>query len=277
MNTMTPSQLQERIDAIHAFEKTLIDSMTEGRHFYVQTNMLVPRQILSKGGAEYLAKLFNWTVVLSEPRFTRVATHKGEASQQVYFEAHVVNEKNQILAYGGGARSLTQDAGSLNTALKMARKSAFVDAVLRGSGLSSYFDQDVIESQLDDEPRVQNQATTPAAQPLDVGVSPSPENPKAEVTPNNVNQIAPIHPEITQHPSPQDLAEHKKALEELKHQAMESGYGVKDVPGLFQCNVLEELTLEQIKEAQAMVHSILSHRPQHNLPEEDQETDFVMV
>jgi hypothetical protein len=49
----------------------------------------------------------------------------------------------RVLAEGVGARSLKQDYGDLNKCLKMAEKSAHIDAVLRLAGLSEVFTQDL--------------------------------------------------------------------------------------------------------------------------------------
>ena len=46
-------------------------------------------------------------------------------------------------ADGVGARSLKQDYGDINKSLKMAEKSAHIDATLRMAGLSEVFTQDI--------------------------------------------------------------------------------------------------------------------------------------
>jgi hypothetical protein len=50
-----------------------------------------------------------------------------------------------VIADGIGARSLQQDEGALNKALKMAEKAAHCDATLRMAGLSEVFTQDLEE------------------------------------------------------------------------------------------------------------------------------------
>lgn len=139
INTLSLAQIQERIKEISATEKNIIDSMMEGRHFYLSAE----RKILSKGGAEYLAKIFSWRVEMSEPAFINLSANNDAAAQQVYFKAKVIDEKGSVIAESCGSRSLSFDGFLLNTSLQIARNSAFVDAVLCASGLSGYFDQDV--------------------------------------------------------------------------------------------------------------------------------------
>ena len=48
-----------------------------------------------------------------------------------------------IAAEGTGARRIAQDNGDINKSLKMAEKSAHIDATLRVAGLSELFTQDL--------------------------------------------------------------------------------------------------------------------------------------
>ncbi len=49
----------------------------------------------------------------------------------------------QLQAQGAGARSIEQDGGDVNKAIKMCKKSAMIDAVLNAAGLSEVFTQDI--------------------------------------------------------------------------------------------------------------------------------------
>jgi hypothetical protein len=55
----------------------------------------------------------------------------------------MVDSSGKIVADGIGARSLEQDYGDINKALKMCSKSAHIDATLRMAGLSEVFTQDL--------------------------------------------------------------------------------------------------------------------------------------
>src|SRR5690606_15572985 len=62
------------------------------------------------------------------------------------------------VAEGIGARSVQQDNGDLNKALKMAGKSAHIDATLRMAGLSEVFTQDLEDMQLGPSSKPQSPA-----------------------------------------------------------------------------------------------------------------------
>jgi hypothetical protein len=62
----------------------------------------------------------------------------------------------QVVAEGVGARNLNQDYGDFNKALKMAEKSAHIDATLRLAGLSEVFTQD-----LEDRPIIEEEVAAP--------------------------------------------------------------------------------------------------------------------
>src|SRR5690606_16916369 len=83
----------------------------------------------------------------------------------------------RTVAEGIGARSVQQDSGDLNKALKMAGKSAHIDATLRMAGLSEVFTQDLEDMQLG--PTSKLQSPTPSvesnrAQSEELGSEPAP-------------------------------------------------------------------------------------------------------
>ncbi len=68
---------------------------------------------------------------------------QGVLPEYVVVHCQLVDSNSRVLAQGVGARSLKKDYGDLNKALKMAEKSAHIDAVLRLGGLSEVFTQDI--------------------------------------------------------------------------------------------------------------------------------------
>jgi hypothetical protein len=64
------------------------------------------------------------------------------------------------VAEGVGARSLAQDYGDVNKALKMAEKSAHIDATLRLAGLSEVFTQDIEDRPIQDDDASPPQTST---------------------------------------------------------------------------------------------------------------------
>jgi hypothetical protein len=97
---------------------------------------------LFKPGAEKICGMLGVTVRFPSLAETEQALLKGFVPEYVMVRCELSNIHGQTLADGVGARSLKQDYGDLNKALKMAEKSAHIDATLRLAGLSEVFTQD---------------------------------------------------------------------------------------------------------------------------------------
>lgn len=76
------------------------------------------------------------------PEYERAAL-QGVELRYVILHCELLNSAGVVLADGVGARSLQQDSMDINKCLKMAAKSAMIDACLRLGGLSELFTQDV--------------------------------------------------------------------------------------------------------------------------------------
>lgn len=100
------------------------------------------KKSLAKGGAEKIASIFRWTA-----RFEKDTDVMDAFSQTVKggFIAFVCNleKDNTLMGQGRGAAMLSGNSGDLNKTIKMAQKSAYIDAVIRASGLSDIFTQDL--------------------------------------------------------------------------------------------------------------------------------------
>ncbi|MBK1642896.1 hypothetical protein CKO12_13665 [Chromatium okenii] len=97
---------------------------------------------LFKPGAEKICGMLGITVHFPSLKETEQAFLQGLIPEYVMVRCELKNIHGQTLADGVGARSLKQDYGDLNKALKMASKSAHIDATLRLAGLSEVFTQD---------------------------------------------------------------------------------------------------------------------------------------
>ena len=73
------------------------------------------------------------------------AALNGVLLKQVIIRCEIRDAAGRVVADGVGARALQQDSGDINKALKMAEKSAHIDATLRMAGLSEVFTQDLEE------------------------------------------------------------------------------------------------------------------------------------
>jgi|FLOH01.1.fsa_nt_gi hypothetical protein len=99
---------------------------------------------LFKPGAEKIAGMLGLI-----PRFPNLPQYEqavldGTVITQIILRCVLENQSGNIIGEGVGARNVeTQDNGDLNKALKMASKSAMIDAMLRTAGISEVFTQDV--------------------------------------------------------------------------------------------------------------------------------------
>ncbi len=109
------------------------------------------KPILFKPGAEKICGMLG--VIPRYPNLPEYerAVMQGVELKSIVLHCELQNAAGQVLADGVGARSLLQDGGDLNKALKMAEKSAHIDATLRLAGLSELFSQDMDDSTHKDE------------------------------------------------------------------------------------------------------------------------------
>jgi len=115
---------------------------------------------LFKPGAEKICGMLGVTV-----RYPTLADYEktalsGNKLTQIIIRCEIVDASNRIIADGVGARLLSQDDGDINKSLKMAEKSAHIDATLRMAGLSEVFTQDIEDMVKQREAVSVQQATT---------------------------------------------------------------------------------------------------------------------
>lgn len=115
------------------------DALQEGRDYHVINS----RKSMGKSGAEKICGMLGLKVVFpSLPDYERCAL-EGKPILDIILRCHVLDAQDRVVADGVGARNVEKDKGDLNKALKMAEKSAMIDAVLRCAGLSEVFTQDL--------------------------------------------------------------------------------------------------------------------------------------
>lgn len=98
---------------------------------------------LRKPGAEKICGMLG-----INPSFPTLKEYENLALQGVEIKSiilrcHLLTTDERVVAEGIGARNVETDYGDLNKALKMAAKSAQIDATLRCAGLSEIFTQDL--------------------------------------------------------------------------------------------------------------------------------------
>lgn len=98
---------------------------------------------LFKPGAEKICGMLGLTVRYPTLNDYEKAALTGTQLNQIIIRCEIVDASGRVVADGVGARIIAQDNGDINKALKMAEKSAHIDATLRMAGLSEVFTQDI--------------------------------------------------------------------------------------------------------------------------------------
>src|SRR5690554_1074501 len=118
----------------------LVEGVDYGR---VATRRGPSKPSLWKPGAEKICGMLGVTVHYPTLGDYEQAALHGVALVHVILRCEIHDGGGNVVADGVGARSLKQDGGDLNKSLKMAAKSAHIDATLRMAGLSEVFTQDL--------------------------------------------------------------------------------------------------------------------------------------
>lgn len=138
---------QEFIEKVNAI-------MVEGSDYHIiktkkQENgqwIEVAKKSLAKGGAEKIASIFQLVATFQKDEDAMEAFSSLKEAGIICFVC-TLTKNNIMVGEGRGAAALAKNNGDPNKTLKMAQKSAFIDAVLRASGLSDFFTQDLEDMQ----------------------------------------------------------------------------------------------------------------------------------
>lgn len=109
--------------------------MVEGKDYHV----IQGKKSLAKGGAEKIASIFGW-VAGFEKDDSVLEAFKLEGL--IGFVCNLTKH-SEFVGQGRGAATLGRNNVDPNKTIKMAQKSAFIDAVIRASGMSDFFTQDL--------------------------------------------------------------------------------------------------------------------------------------
>lgn len=118
----------------------------------IQTRRGPSKPSLWKPGAEKICGMLGLTAHYPTLRDYEQAALSGVVLEHIIIRCELRDGSGRVVAEGVGARSLRQDSGDLNKALKMAEKSAQIDATLRCAGLSEVFTQDLEDMAIEPEP-----------------------------------------------------------------------------------------------------------------------------
>ncbi len=112
----------------------------EGKDYHI----IQGKKSLAKGGAEKIASIFQWNAIFEKD--TDSLEMLGQIVGLVAFKCTLA-KGSKYVGEGRGAATLSKNASDPNKTLEMAQKSAFIDGVLRASGLSDFFTQDLEDMQ----------------------------------------------------------------------------------------------------------------------------------
>jgi hypothetical protein len=133
--------------------EALVDGVDYGA--IKRSNGSMTKPSLRKPGAEKICGMLNVVPTFPTLKDYEQLALQGIPIDQIILRCHLLSMSGEVLADGVGARSMKQDNGDLNKALKMACKSAHIDATLRMGGLSEIFTQDLEDmppQQFDSQP-----------------------------------------------------------------------------------------------------------------------------
>jgi len=125
------------------FIKKVSAICVEGKDYHV----IQGKKSLAKGGAEKIASIFQWNATFVKD--TESLEMLGLKEGLVAFKC-TLSKGSKFVGEGRGAATVAKNGGDPNKTLKMAQKSAFIDAVLRASGLSDFFTQDLEDMRSED-------------------------------------------------------------------------------------------------------------------------------
>jgi hypothetical protein len=121
-------------------KEAMVDGVDFGR---IQTKRGLSKPSLWKPGAEKICGMLGITVHFPTLREWEKVVLNGSEIVNVIIRCELHDAQDRIVADGVGARNLKNEYGDLNKCLKMASKSAHIDATLRMAGLSEVFTQDL--------------------------------------------------------------------------------------------------------------------------------------
>lgn len=146
---------------------------------------------LFKPGAEKICGMLGVTVHYPNLSAYEQAALSGRNLGTIILRCELRDSQGRVVAEGIGARNVQQDYGDLNKSLKMAGKSAHIDATLRMAGLSEVFTQDLEDMHLGTVSRTEtsmdNAGKPAAAEPGAGGDKQAPEAYPHGVQPSTVS------------------------------------------------------------------------------------------
>ncbi len=118
------------------FIQKILPKLVEGQDYYV----IKGRKSLGKAGAEKLAAIYQLVATFNRDTDT-IESFRGIEGLVAFI--CVLECSGGVAGQGRGAATLKSHGNDANKTIKMAQKSAFIDAVIRTTGLSDIFTSDL--------------------------------------------------------------------------------------------------------------------------------------
>jgi len=124
------------------FISQVLPKLQEDQDYYV----IKGKKSLAKGGAEKLASIYN--LVATFEKDNESLDMLGNTKGTVAFLC-TLSRFGVIAGQGRGSDTMQRNSNDPNKTLKMTQKRAYVDAVIRATGLSDIFTQDIEDMELE--------------------------------------------------------------------------------------------------------------------------------
>lgn len=145
LDSFDKDQVVKRISGANEIRDAIFESLKEGVDYFVsQKESFGPRNVLKKSGAETIASALNIEVSMGDIETLKV-NHEGQGAIIFTVKAYAKNS-GDVIAEGVSSRSSHLDSGDVNSTTKIMYKSAYIDVILRATGMTRHFTQDLIES-----------------------------------------------------------------------------------------------------------------------------------
>lgn len=161
----TQQMLESQVDNLLTSRKYFIDKvlpiLVENQDYY----SIKGKKSLAKGGAEKLATIFNFVASFEMDKDT---LDMLKIDKLVAYICNLKDQAGNLRGQGRGADSIIRNQNDPNKTIKMAQKRAYIDAVMRATGLSDIFTQDFGP---DDHPELYRQPVHQAPRPVNPPLS----------------------------------------------------------------------------------------------------------
>ena len=118
------------------FISQVLPKLKENQDYYI----IKGKKSLAKGGAEKLASIYNLTAIFEKDKES--LDMLGNTKGLIAFVC-TLSKFGVIVGQGRGSDTMERNNNDPNKTLKMTQKRAYVDAVIRTTGLSDIFTQDI--------------------------------------------------------------------------------------------------------------------------------------